>query len=154
MNWVEKTKSLIERGGIEAQLIEHKEWGKDSRVVSAALKVPLSHVLKAVVCFSSNDPVLALICGDDRLDLARLSSVTHATVRLAKTKEVEKLGFSIGGVPAIGSGLKTYLDRKVLERSYVVGSAGSPYLGVKLKPSDLARLNDATVADLSERNEP
>jgi prolyl-tRNA editing enzyme YbaK/EbsC (Cys-tRNA(Pro) deacylase) len=150
MTWVEKTKRIVEREGLEAELFEHKEWGKDSKVVSALLKVPLANVIKGIVCFSRDGPLLAVLCGDKRLDLDKLGGLMDVDVRLGKAREVEKLGFEIGGVPAVGSGLRTFVDRKVLAKSYIIGSAGSPYVGIRLKPSDLVRLNKATVADISE----
>ena len=151
MDWVENTKRLIKWEGIEAELLEHKEWGKDSTVVSAFLKVPLKNVLKAIVCLSREGPLLAVICGDDRLDLKKLGKLTDVSVRLGKAKELGELGFRVGGVPAVGSGLRTFVDMRVLERSFVIGSAGSPYAGIRLKPHDLVCLNKATVADLSEQ---
>ena len=153
MKWVEKTRCIVEREGIEAELFEHKEWGKDSRVVSAFLNVPLANVVKGLVCFSREGPLLVVVCGDERLDLDKLGRLTDVSVRLGRAKEVEGLGFEVGGVPAIGSGLRIFVDRKVLARSFIVGSAGSPYVGIRLKPSDLVRLNNATVADLSEEEE-
>jgi len=151
MDWVENTRGLIERERLEAELVEHEEWGKDSRVVSEALNVPVENVLKVLVCFSRRGPLLAVLTGDRRLDLDKLSKAARENVRLGRAREVEALGFLLGGVPVVGSGIRTIVDRKVLQQRYVVGSAGSPYVGVKLKPEDLVRINRATVTELSDQ---
>lgn len=147
-NWVEHTKQLIERNGIDAQILEHKEWGKESQTVAKALGVPVTNIIKALLCFSDGKPLLAIILGDNRLDLAKLGALLHANVRLGRAREMESLGFTVGGIPAVGSGLRSLVDARVLQREFVIGSAGSPYVGIRLKPSDLVKLNGSVVADL------
>jgi len=149
LRWVENTKTLMRKHSLDAEIIEHEWWGKDSIKVSEALSVPLKNVIKGLVCFYNNNPVLAVICGDDRLDLEKISRVVRVNVRLGRAKELKAIGFQIGGVPAIGSGLKTIVDKKVLERAFIVGSAGSPYIGIKMKPLDLVKMNNAIVDDIS-----
>ena len=149
MRWVENTKSLISEHSLDAEIIEHEWWGKDSSKVSEALGVPLKNVIKGLVCFYDNNPVLTVICGDDRLDLEKISRILRANVRLGRAKDLKAIGFQIGGVPAIGSGLKTIVDKKVLERGFIIGSAGSPYVGIKMKPPDLIKINNAIVDDIT-----
>jgi len=149
-NWVENTKQIVERYRIDAQILEHKEWGKESQAVSKALGLPLADILKALLCFSEEGPILAFILGENRLDLGKVEKILRANVRLGRAKEVEGLGFTVGGIPALGSGIRSLVDTRVLKREFVVGSAGSPYLGIRLKPADLVRLNGAVVADLVE----
>jgi len=96
--------------------------------VSEALGVPLKNVIKGLVCFYDNNPVLVVVCGDDRLDLEKVSRILGANVRLGRAKDLKAIDFKMGGVPAVGSGLKTIVDKKVLERGFIVGSAGSSSL--------------------------
>lgn len=118
-------------------------------MISDALKVPLPSVLKVLVCFSIAGPLLAVITGDRKLNLEKLRAIAGSDARLGRAREVEALGFEVGGVPAVGSGLRMLVDCKVLRQHYVLGSAGSPYVGVRLRPEDIARINGARVADLS-----
>ena len=150
MNWVENTKNLIKRHTLDAEVIEHKWWGKDSGEVSEKLGVPLENVIKGLLCICSGNFVLAIMCGDDRLDLGKLSMALGKKFELARAKDIKAIGFEMGGVPAIGSGLKTVVDKKVLEKGFIIGSAGSPYAGIRMKPLDLVRLNDALIADIVE----
>lgn len=150
MDWVENTKDLIKRHSLDAEIIEHKWWGKESEGVSEKLGVPLKNVIKGLVCIFGRNFVLAMICGDDRLNLDKLSKMLGTEAKLARAKDLEAIGFEVGGVPAIGSRLKTVVDKKVLERDFIIGSAGSPYAGIRMRPSDLVRLNDALVDDIAE----
>jgi prolyl-tRNA editing enzyme YbaK/EbsC (Cys-tRNA(Pro) deacylase) len=35
---------------------------------------------------------------------------------------------------------RAFIDIKVLDQAYVVGSAGTPFIGVKIKPAELLRI--------------
>jgi len=77
-----------------------------------------------------------------------LEKITGKKVTLARAKDIKKMGFEFGGIPCIGSDLKMIVDQKVLKEEYVFGSAGSPYVGIKIKTKDLVKLNSAEVFDI------
>jgi prolyl-tRNA editing enzyme YbaK/EbsC (Cys-tRNA(Pro) deacylase) len=67
---------------------------------------------------------------------------------LGRARDLRAIGFDIGGVPAIGSGLKTVVDKRILERSFIIGSAGSPYVGIRMRPLCLVKTNRAIVGNI------
>lgn len=148
MDYVKNTERIIKEEGIEAMIIEHRKWGKESKKVSEILDVELKNVIKSLLVFLDNIPVLTVLRGDNMLDLKKLEKLTGKKPVLARAKDIKRLGFEFGGIPCIGSELKMIVDRRVLEEEYVIGSAGSPYVGVRIKPEDLVRINSAVVSDI------
>jgi len=148
MDYVKNTKKIIKREKIEAEIKGHRKWGKESKRVSEIFGIELKNVIKSILVFSDEIPSLVILQGNKLLDLKKLEKITGKKVTLAKAKDIKKLGFEFGGIPCIGSGLKVIVDSKVLEEDYVVGSAGSPYVGIRIKPKDIVGLNSAKILDI------
>ena len=148
MNYVKRTKKIIDKEKIEAEIKEHELWGKESEKVSEIFDIELKNVIKSLLVFLDETPSLVVLQGDKLLDLKKLEKITRKKVALARVKNIKKLGFEFGGIPCIGSELKMIVDRKVLDEETVIGSAGSPYVGIKIKSKDLVRLNSAEVFDI------
>ncbi|MCD6467548.1 MAG: hypothetical protein J7L10_06485 [Methanomicrobia archaeon] len=148
MDYVKNTKKIIEREKIEAEIKEHKIWGKKSEKVSEIFGVDLKNVIKSILVFLDDIPFLIVLQGNKLLDLKKLEKITGKKVTLARAKDIKKMGFEFGGIPCIGSDLKMIVDQKVLKEEYVFGSAGSPYVGIKIKTKDLVKLNSAEVFDI------
>jgi prolyl-tRNA editing enzyme YbaK/EbsC (Cys-tRNA(Pro) deacylase) len=148
MDYVKNTKKIIEREKIEAEIKKHKLWGKESEKVSEIFGIALKNVIKSILVFLDEIPFLIVLQGDRLLDLKELEKITGKKVTLARARDIKKMGFEFGGIPCIGSTLKMIVDQKVLNEEYVVGSAGSPYVGIKIKPKDLVKLNSAEVFDI------
>lgn len=148
MDYVRNTKKIIEREEIEAEIKKHKIWGKKSEKVSEIFGIALKNVIKSILVFLDEIPFLIVLQGDKLLDLKELEKITGKKVTLARAKDIKKMGFEFGGIPCVGSNLKMIVDQKVLNEEYVVGSAGSPYAGIKIKPKDLVKLNSAEVFDI------
>jgi len=148
MDYVKNTKKIIEREEIGAEIKKHKIWGKKSEKVSEIFGIALKNVIKSILVFLDEIPFLIVLQGDKLLDLKELEKITGKKVTLARAGDIKKMGFEFGGIPCIGSNLKMIVDQKVLNEEYVVGSAGSPYVGIKIKPKDLVKLNSAEVLDI------
>ena len=148
MDYVRNTKKIIEREEIEAEIKKHKIWGKKSEKVSEIFGIALKNVIKSILVFLDEIPFLIVLQGDKLLDLKELEKITGKKVTLARARDIKKMGFEFGGIPCVGSNLKMIVDQKVLNEEYVVGSAGSPYVGIKIKPKDLVKLNSAEVFDI------
>ena len=76
------------------------------------------------------DPVLALVCGDNRCDLDALASLLGARIEKADAVTVKAVtGFSIGGVPPIGhpAPVHTVIDADLRRFATVWSAAGSAY---------------------------
>ena len=149
---VERTEQLIRASGVDASIVWHREWGRETDSIAKVLGVDVSQIIKCLVFIDSTGrPVMGIVRGDSRVDLSKLSAAAGASgLRLAKAKEVESLtGHPVGGVPPVGLGIPTFVDRLVLKRKWIYGSAGSPYAGLRIKSADLVRLSGAVVSEFS-----
>ena len=69
---------------------------------------------------------------------------------LAKPEEIYNLtGSKIGNVSLINEGLKTLMDKKILENNYVYGGCGINNHTLKIKVTDLIKVTQATIADFT-----
>jgi prolyl-tRNA editing enzyme YbaK/EbsC (Cys-tRNA(Pro) deacylase) len=101
-----------------------------------------------------DEPVLALTSGGNRVDVARLVSLTGASeVRKATADEVRAAtGYAIGGTPPFGHArpLRSFVDEDLMGFDVVWAAAGTPDGVFPLSPEDLARTSGGTVAAFAE----
>jgi len=99
---------------------------KTMEEVSAFLGVEPARLLKSLLFFAGEEPVLAVVPGDRELNEAKLARVLgHTAPRLATAEEIERLtGGPLGftGPVGIPDTLRTILDVAIQEnRNYVTG---------------------------------
>ena len=101
-----------------------------------------------------SEPVLCLVAGHNRVDLARLAAVTSAPdIRRATAREVHDLtGFAIGGVPPIGlrGPARAIMDPDLGRYQVVWAAAGLSTTVFAVPPGTLRILANATVAPIAE----
>jgi prolyl-tRNA editing enzyme YbaK/EbsC (Cys-tRNA(Pro) deacylase) len=94
------------------------------RWLRQALGVEVGQIVKSLVFFDGDEPVLVLCAGDRRVDASRLGLVP------ARAEQVRAVtGFSIGGVPPLGHDveLSTTIDRSLTRFEVVWAAAGTPH---------------------------
>ncbi len=124
--------------GMEISVVEYAAEGARTALEAAnAIGVEVGQIVKSLV-FAVGDPneggrgepVLALVCGDDQLDEARLASAagTRAAWRIDAKAVREATGFAVGGVPPFGHAttMRVYADRRLGRFDEVWAAAGTP----------------------------
>ena len=100
------------------------------------------------------DPVLCLVSGPNRVDVARLAAVTgEPEIRRATAREAHELtGFVIGGIPPIGfeRQVRVVMDPDLGRYTTVWAAAGLPTAVFEVPPATLRILSNATVAPITE----
>ena len=81
---------------------------------------------------------------NSRLDFEKLKAqFGFKKMKMADKKKIEKeTGYSVGAVPLVGLGLPLILDKKLLCHDFVYGGTGNEFLTLKVKPDDLAKVNE------------
>ncbi len=140
--------------GIEIEVREFPEGTRTAEDAAAAIGADVGQIVKSLVFFVDDRPVLCLISGLNRLDTQRLAVVTGASqIRRARADQVERVtGFAIGGVPPFGhqQRLPVYCDRDLMTYDLVWAAAGTPRAVFAVEPQSLVQACRATVADLKE----
>jgi prolyl-tRNA editing enzyme YbaK/EbsC (Cys-tRNA(Pro) deacylase) len=113
----------------------------------------VGEIVKSLVFLADGAAVVVLCSGADRIDEAKLKSVTSAlSVRRATADEAKiATGYAIGGVPPFGhdADLRVLIDDGLLAFTTVWAAAGLPDSVFPIAPAELVRLSHGTVADLA-----
>ena len=100
------------------------------------------------------EPILCLVSGPNRVDLALLAAVTsEPDVRRATAREARELtGFTIGGIPPIGHArpMRVMMDPDLGRFQVVWAAAGTENAVFPVPPATLRSLANATVAAMTE----
>jgi prolyl-tRNA editing enzyme YbaK/EbsC (Cys-tRNA(Pro) deacylase) len=140
--------------GLPIQVTRFPDGTRTAAEAAASIGCEVAQIVKSLVFMADDRPVVALLCGADRLDVDRLAAALGAaSVRRANANEVrEATGFAIGGVPPLGHAqrLTVLMDRGLLAFDVVWAAAGLPDASFPADPAALQRAAGATLAELAE----
>ena len=125
---------------------------------AAALGTDLGQIVKSLVFVAPREdgpePVICLLSGPDRVDVARLAAVAgEPDIRRATAREANDLtGFVIGGIPPFGHARRSrvIMDPGLGRYPIVWAAAGIPTAVFPVPPGTLRTLADAMVAPIAE----
>jgi prolyl-tRNA editing enzyme YbaK/EbsC (Cys-tRNA(Pro) deacylase) len=116
-----------------------------------AIGCSLGQIVKSLVFTAGGEPVVVLMSGSNRVDLALLGELTNAAVGKADAELTRSAtGFAIGGVPPFGHSrvLPVYMDRDLLQYDVVWAAAGRPDSVFEISPERLRVMSGASMVDL------
>lgn len=133
---------FIEANGLTAEIIRFEKEVKTTKGAAAAIKAELSDIVKSILLFDveKNSAVLAVLPGDCRVDLEKVIKLTgFSSLKLATPEQaVEVTGYEAGSVPPVSIyGVKTLVDRKVLEKEVVYAGGGDDFSVLKISPKEI-----------------
>ena len=147
------------RKGVEIEIVTFPESTHTAQDAARAVGAELGQIVKSLVFAAPAEddrlePVVALVSGSNRVDVARLAAVvSEPRLRRATAREVDTLtGFVIGGVPPIGFGrpVRVVMDPDLGRYPVVWAAAGTQNAVFAVPPATLRVLADAVVAPLAE----
>ncbi|MEO7665058.1 MAG: YbaK/EbsC family protein [Candidatus Limnocylindrales bacterium] len=156
---VRRVIEAAQRKGVDLEVTVFDESTHTAEEAAAAVGAELGQIVKSLVFVipgeeAELEPVLCLVSGPNRVDVARLAAVLGRTdVRRATAREANDLtGFVIGGIPPIGldRGIKVVMDPDLGRFPIVWAAAGLPTAVFPVAPGVLRMLADAHVAPITE----
>ncbi|MGI5352895.1 YbaK/EbsC family protein [Streptomyces sp. CA-250714] len=121
---------------------------------AAAIGCDLSQIVKSLVFEAAGTPVLVLMDGASRVDVALVREILGgATVKRADAGTVRAAtGYAIGGVPPFGhlTEMRVLADRGLLAHETVWAAAGTPHTVFPLDPKTLIEHAGGTLVDVRE----
>jgi prolyl-tRNA editing enzyme YbaK/EbsC (Cys-tRNA(Pro) deacylase) len=146
------------RKGVTLTVTVFDESTHTAQDAATALHAKLGQIVKSLVFVTLGEtglePILALVSGPNRVDLARLAAVTgEPDIRRATAREAHDLtGFAIGGIPPIGHdrAIRAVMDPDLGRYPLVWAAAGLPTAVFPVPPGTLRILANATVAPIAE----
>ncbi|HYZ82456.1 MAG TPA: YbaK/EbsC family protein [Solirubrobacteraceae bacterium] len=129
--------------------IEPRELDSSARTAAeaaASLGTTVGQIVKSLVFFRGEQPVIVLCAGDRRVDAERLG------LRVANAKEAKAAtGFAIGGIPPLGHDqpLPTIIDESLRRFDVIWCAAGTTHAVFPVAPSELIdALPEATLEEM------
>lgn len=160
---IQRVMEAAERRGVTLELRTFPESTHTAEQAARAVGASLGQIVKSLVFVTARDdgslePILCLVSGPNRVDVARLGAfVGRSDVRRASAREANELtGFVIGGIPPFGHErrLRVVMDPDLGRFSTVWAAAGLPNAVFPISPGSLRLLADAQVAPIAEDQEP
>ena len=117
--------------------IEPRQLDSSARTAAeaaASLGTTVGQIVKSLVFFRGEEPVIVLCAGDRRVDAERLG------LRVANAKEAKTAtGFAIGGIPPLGHDrpLPTIVDESLRRFDVVWCAAGTTHSVFPVEPAAL-----------------
>jgi len=154
MDKVKEVKKFILENDIKTTIIEHERSGLTSEDAAKATGVPIENIIKTLLFMDKKQqPAVVLCLGNDRVDSKKLSAFGLKKPRLAKPEELKKtLETKPGETPPIclPKNVPKFIDKEVMKREIVLGSAGSEFVGIKISPKDIVKFSNVKIVDITE----
>jgi prolyl-tRNA editing enzyme YbaK/EbsC (Cys-tRNA(Pro) deacylase) len=156
---IQRVRDAAARKGVELDIRVFDESTHTAADAAATVNAELGQIVKSLVFVAALEdgtlePILCLVSGPNRVDLARLAAVTAARdLRRATAREAQELtGFVIGGIPPFGHSraVRTVMDPDLGRFETVWAAAGTPSAVFPVPPATLRILANATVAPITE----
>lgn len=144
--------------GVSLEIHHFPEGTHTAEDAARAVGAEIGQIVKSLIFVAPAEdglkPILCLVSGPNRVDLARLAAVTgEPEVRRATAAEARDLtGFTIGGIPPIGhaAGVRVIMDPDLGRFQVVWAAAGLSTHVFPVKPQALLMLANAHVAPICE----
>jgi prolyl-tRNA editing enzyme YbaK/EbsC (Cys-tRNA(Pro) deacylase) len=156
---IQRVVDAAARKGVALDVHVFHESTHTAEEAAAAVGAELGQIVKSLVFVAPDaegalEPVICLVSGPNRVDLARLAAVTgDADVRRATASEARELtGFTIGGIPPIGHArpVRVVMDPDLGRFQVVWAAAGTATAVFPVPPATLRMLSNAHVAPICE----
>jgi Cys-tRNA(Pro) deacylase len=156
---IQRVLEAASRKGVTLQITVFDESTHTAEEAAAAVGAELGQIVKSLVFVAPEEdgrlePIICLVSGPNRVDLARLAAVTgERDIRRATAREANELtGFVIGGIPPIGHprAVRVIMDPDLGRFPVVWAAAGTSTAVFPVPPATLRTLANATVAPIAE----
>ncbi len=145
----------IDENRIDGEIVRLETPTPTVQTAADAVGVSADQIIKSLLLIIHEKPVLAIACGTrpiDRRSIATHFDVGRRQVKFADEETVEAVtGYPAGGVPPFGHPelIETLIDPEVLTKPFVFGGGGDRHSLVRVAPTEIHRVTNATVLDIS-----
>lgn len=146
---------FLDREGVSYDVLHFPETIHAAPDVAAHLGIAMSDVYKTLVLITAKQtPILVMIPADHDLQVKRLAQVIgDKKLRMATHKEAETVtGLKVGGISALAlrhRRFPVYLAQAATNLDRLLVSAGQRGVDLRLQVTDLIRVTNATLVDVT-----
>ena len=137
--------------GLDIDVLEFPDGTKTALDAARAIGCELGQIVKSLVFMADDQPVLALVPGDRRLDENALRGMVGASaVRRASLDEVRAAtSFVAGGTPPFGHDLQPLASDELSRFDQLYAAAGTPTTVFRIAYEDLVGATGAQPASIT-----
>jgi Cys-tRNA(Pro) deacylase len=155
MKGPQRVQAALHELGFSVEVRELDISTRTAQQAADAIGTELGSIVKSLVFFADEQPVVVLVAGDHRADSTRLKALLRSDrVKIADADQVrEATGYAIGGVPPVGhkTSLPVWIDRSLSRFETVYAAAGGPRAIFPIAYTKLVELTKGNVADFTEQ---
>lgn len=143
----------LKKLGIQNEILEHPASKSIDEVV-ASLGITRSESAATLVMKADNEYIAIIRRDDCKLDNKKVKKILGLeNLRIATPDEFTKLtNLSAGAATYYSPSIKkTLIDKKVLEKEYIVGGSGRFSYSIKHKTKDLVNIPGSRIVDVAEK---
>ncbi|KUO94111.1 MAG: hypothetical protein AT717_07075 [Vulcanisaeta sp. CIS_19] len=137
--------------GVPVEILEFEHGVETVERAARESGEPVSRIVKIILLRVGDEYAVAIVRGDRRIDLKRLSHLLGRGVVMARAREVRQvLGVEVGAVTPFSErvkSLRVVMDPAILENDYVLCGGGSRNTLIKVRTEDLVQLLKPTFID-------
>lgn len=159
---VQRVVDAAGRKGVTLRVVLLEATSHTAEDAARALGVDVGQIVKSLVFVApreeaGHEPVICLVAGVNRVDVARLAAVVgEPGIRRATAREARDLtGFAIGGIPPVGHprAVRAVMDPDLGRYPEVWAAAGTDRAVFPVAPAALRVLTNAVVAPIAEASD-
>lgn len=153
---LESVRAFLAREAPDIEIVE-LDTHSSTFTLSAAWGILPAQIAKSLLLRAGDRVLLAVVCGDARLDNKKAKEAFGGKVSMVPGPEAEALtGHPVGGVCPFGlaTPLPVFCDVALQAYDVVVPGAGSTHHAMKIPPLRLAELAGAQWVDISQAPAP
>ncbi len=140
--------------GFSNQVIQLAATTRTAAEAARAIGCRVEQICKSLLfrAKSSDRPLLVIVSGVNRVDLAKVSEPAFEPVEMADADFVRQhTGYSIGGVPPVGhrTKLETLIDEDLLRHPSIWAAAGHPHAVFEMTPAELIQMTGGRVVKVT-----
>ena len=124
---VQRVAMTLREKGVSTEIRMLEQSTRTAQEAADAIGCTIGQIVKSLVFAADDQPFIALVSGENRVDVKKLEKLLQASVRRATANEVkEASGYAIGGVPPLGhaSEMRVLVDETLLAYRARVGCCG------------------------------
>jgi len=151
---VKRVEGILKKYDINQNVIILNSSAKTAVEAASSLGCEVGAIVKSLLFRTENFFTLCLIAGDKKASLNKIKKNLEINdVEMASAHQVKEVtGFTIGGVSPIGhlKSINILLDISLKRQNSLFAAAGHPNCVFKINFSDLQKITNGTIKDISE----
>jgi prolyl-tRNA editing enzyme YbaK/EbsC (Cys-tRNA(Pro) deacylase) len=156
---IKRVVEVASRKGMALDIRLMPESTHTAEEAAAVVDAEIGQIVKSIVFVAPRPegrllPIVVLVSGRNKVDLALLAAVTgEVSLRTATAREVRELtGYSIGGIPPFGHGkdVRVLMDQDLAQYQWIWAAAGTDTAVFKVAPGTLRMLSNAIVVPVAD----